>query len=140
MTQKEINLQRKAKRDHAVFMKRSLSAFHGINRRVPHSIEIGTIRSIIKEYLGKPCRYCGEAITVDNFSLDHSLPLARGGSTSLDNIRVICVKDNHAKGSLTHFEFFVLMDLLKTFDRTGQNDILSRLRLGGAAKARFGKK
>jgi 5-methylcytosine-specific restriction endonuclease McrA len=34
----------------------------------------------IREALGRPCRYCGKILTVDNFEIDHKIPLDRGGT------------------------------------------------------------
>lgn len=44
---------------------------------------------------GYECAKCGE---VDNLSIDHIMPLSKGGSDELDNLRLLCRKHNSAKG------------------------------------------
>lgn len=51
---------------------------------------------------GGQCVYCGEK---RRLSRDHDIPLARGGSNSIDNIVPACGPCNSAKGTLTGDEF-----------------------------------
>jgi hypothetical protein len=44
---------------------------------------------------GYKCAECGEA---DSLSIDHIIPLSRGGSDDLGNLRIMCRKHNSAKG------------------------------------------
>ena len=47
------------------------------------------------------CLYCGNPAT----SVDHIVPLSRGGDHELHNLRMICLRCNYAKRELTHDEF-----------------------------------
>ena len=60
------------------------------------------------------CGICGEFIAPDKFTLDHIVPLARGGSNSLDNIQCCCKKCNIAKADSMPDEYFE--NLLKILD------------------------
>lgn len=52
-----------------------------------------------KEIL-KNCEYCGkEYIAADNYPhIDHIIPLARGGTDTRNNVRVLCRRCNMLKG------------------------------------------
>lgn len=50
---------------------------------------------------GRRCQYTGRELTRDRWSLDHVVPLSRGGSNTPDNV-VLCDKDvNNKKGNKT---------------------------------------
>lgn len=51
------------------------------------------------------CRYCGVSLTYWNDAKDHRVPIARGGSDSIDNLQRICWECNLAKGALTDDEY-----------------------------------
>lgn len=44
----------------------------------------------------KVCRYCG---STENLSIDHIVPLARGGTNDLDNLQFLCMPCNRRKGA-----------------------------------------
>jgi len=50
------------------------------------------------------CFYCEESITED-FTIDHFIPLARGGTNWPDNLRLACLSCNAAKGAKLPNEF-----------------------------------
>lgn len=45
---------------------------------------------------GKQCKQCG---CTDQLTIDHVIPLARGGSNELDNLQILCNKCNSRKGA-----------------------------------------
>jgi 5-methylcytosine-specific restriction endonuclease McrA len=49
----------------------------------------------IKALLARPCHYCGEP----SAHVDHYVPLARGGTHTLDNLRPACALCNTSKGA-----------------------------------------
>lgn len=72
-----------------------------------------TERRAVMERDGNACRYCGRAVLLrwpirgrpgraDDLTLDHVVPLARGGSSKRDNLVVACRACNAAKGSDLH--------------------------------------
>lgn len=62
--------------------------------------------SISKEEMSKlyasPCTYCGSS---DNITIDHVIPLSRGGSHSVSNLVSACAKCNMSKGAKTVMEW-----------------------------------
>ena len=60
------------------------------------------------------CIYCRGPLTmkgtgVTRATLDHRVPLARGGSNGRENLVVCCQRCNNKKGSLTDLEFVELV-------------------------------
>lgn len=54
------------------------------------------------------CIYC-RADLKDNYSLDHILPLSRGGTNDIDNIDVVCKSCNTSKGRRTKEEYLKIL-------------------------------
>jgi 5-methylcytosine-specific restriction protein A len=55
-----------------------------------------------RQQLGRGiCHHCGESFSRDELSMDHLIPLARGGKTSKKNVVVSCKGCNSAKGYKT---------------------------------------
>jgi 5-methylcytosine-specific restriction endonuclease McrA len=54
------------------------------------------------------CALTGRQLTPDTASVDHVIPLSRGGSHSIDNLQIVHSIVNKAKGSLTQDEFIAL--------------------------------
>lgn len=50
---------------------------------------------------GIQCRYCGRKTTKDSRHIDHVVPVAQGGETSLENMAVCCRACNYRKGQKT---------------------------------------
>lgn len=80
---------------------------HGCMARVKHYYP-DLISTLTKEQLtdwmmtaNKTCPYCGQ----DAGSIDHVIPLARGGKHELDNLEMICLTCNKAKMDMTKEEF-----------------------------------
>ena len=59
----------------------------------------------IKAFGQDRCMYCGRLITVDNFTLDHKVPKASGGTDATDNMLICCASCNKYKGPW-HIETF----------------------------------
>lgn len=83
------------------------------------------------------CFWCGKKITPAVLNFDHTIPLARGGKWTLDNMAPICGGCNRKKGALTAQEFDFLKRALKriteiTGDEYAEKNILKRLAAGGA--------
>lgn len=45
------------------------------------------------------CSSCSEALTWDDFTIDHKMPYAKGGPTALSNAALMCRECNSKKGS-----------------------------------------
>lgn len=73
-----------------------LQRFNGVPRR-----ELTFSRRNIYRRDGFTCQYCGIRPGLKQLSIDHVLPLSRGGRTSWENCVVACVKCNTRKGDRT---------------------------------------
>ena len=51
------------------------------------------------------CAYCGLTLTKNNRSLDHAIPLIRGGTNEISNLVPSCLRCNQRKNRLTAAEF-----------------------------------
>ena len=51
------------------------------------------------------CYYCQKTFSADQLTMDHKLPLARGGFSSKSNIVVSCQNCNTKKGTKTSVDF-----------------------------------
>lgn len=60
-------------------------------------------------YGGQSCIYCG---TEDNPTVDHLIPLSRGGAHSLKNLAPACLSCNCSKGAKTPEEFLEYLNRL----------------------------
>ena len=49
------------------------------------------------EQFGEQCLHCGET---DSLVIDHILPIAKGGLSTLDNLQLLCAECNRLKGKL----------------------------------------
>lgn len=56
----------------------------------------------ILERRHEPCLYCG---TPESDSIDHKVPLSKGGSHTYDNLHMICKQCNTVKAKYTHDEY-----------------------------------
>jgi 5-methylcytosine-specific restriction endonuclease McrA len=56
---------------------------------------------------GIRCTISGERLTVDNISLDHIIPVSKGGTNALDNLRLVTRAVNTAKHTMSDDEFFL---------------------------------
>lgn len=55
------------------------------------------------------CEICGRPITEGDFSIDHKLPISRGGSNDIDNLRPVHDACNQLKGNMTDEELMNLV-------------------------------
>ena len=70
-------------------------------------ITITDLRLMLKEQ-GYRCALTGRELTPENCSLDHVLPLCKGGAHSKDNAQLVVTEANKAKGMMTDDEFIQL--------------------------------
>lgn len=64
----------------------------------------------IKRWLlaGRPwveCHYCGEHLALRTMTLDHVIPVARGGKNRIDNFVPACVRCNRMKSDIPYRDF-----------------------------------
>jgi len=56
----------------------------------------------LRKLYNQPCSFCG---TKENLSVDHIIPLSRGGSHSIGNMMTLCRSCNSSKGNKTVVEW-----------------------------------
>lgn len=76
------------------------------------------------------CYYTAENISEKDIGLDHKVPIARGGTYSLDNVVITSKAINGAKGQMTEEEFRQLLKLISYWEDGGKN-LLMRLKASG---------
>lgn len=64
-----------------------------------------TTRDIVYENGGGVCAICGRPIDRDSFTIDHIVPLCRGGKNELSNLQIACSDCNRLKGGRMNSEF-----------------------------------
>lgn len=55
------------------------------------------IREYVWKKAGKKCQICDKSITLNEMDADHIEPWAKGGGTTLDNARCLCVSCNRSR-------------------------------------------
>jgi 5-methylcytosine-specific restriction endonuclease McrA len=100
---------------------------------------------VTAKFLGAPqwitkCAYCEGKISVVTFCVDHDIPVGRGGALGLANLAMCCARCNRTKGQMSGKAFRQFMQGLMTFPEADRNDVLKRLRAGGAGYKFIGKK
>lgn len=64
-----------------------------------------TMRNLVYTRDKGKCYLCGEFISYDNFTIDHVVPLDKGGDNTVDNLRCCCGRCNIMKGNQSLDEF-----------------------------------
>ena len=71
-----------------------------------------TIINLWIESRGK-CGYCGAKVTPDNYTLDHIIPISKGGLTNKNNLIICCTHCNRLKADLNVNTFINLLQQYK---------------------------
>jgi 5-methylcytosine-specific restriction endonuclease McrA len=100
------------------------------NREAP---SIQDIETWLKSCLFK-CGYCSCDLDMKTFGIDHAIPVSRGGSLLINNLKECCRNCNLIKGSLNPQEFNSLITLIHSFDDGGAS-IKARLKRGFISSA-----
>lgn len=51
------------------------------------------------------CAYCGKNVSFKHMSIDHKIPISRGGTDGIKNLQCACKMCNWIKGNATPEEF-----------------------------------
>jgi 5-methylcytosine-specific restriction endonuclease McrA len=86
-----------------------LRIFKELSRRVNWRCKKGIITPLDLWSIAKKqkltCPLSGEKITTKNISIDHILPISKGGTNDINNIRLVTFPVNIAKHTMTDAEF-----------------------------------
>lgn len=117
---KKRNARHKAYRERHVFVK-LIKSYRKNSLRKKHAV--GEISAIDFWRLARIqkliCPLTGERLTNENLSIDHKIPLSRGGANTLDNLRLVTKWANTAKNSLLDTEFFEACERVALVKRVG---------------------
>lgn len=78
------------------------------------------------------CPYCDVRLLLSNVSVDHRVPLSRGGTSHPDNLTLIDRRCNKLKGELTGEEYRALREWLDDLEEEARLNIERRLLMGGS--------
>ena len=56
------------------------------------------IRQILLTEETYECKICGRVLPKAEMTLDHIIPISRGGKTVFKNVQIVCIKCNQTKG------------------------------------------
>lgn len=128
-----MNQRKRTDPHHAYFQRVTGSRYRSLNKRSPASFTLHEFRAWLREQLSGEqgqtfCEYCGCRLSVETLQVDHRLPIAQGGLSSLANLAISCQRDNNRKGALSHLAYQHLLSLLNTkFTFYDRDNILHRL-------------
>ena len=100
---------------HHVSLPRTQRGLSRHARRLEHQQHKRQIKRDTFRDCGRRCVYCGSGLGLENATLDHVIPVSRGGSHLPGNLVSACRGCNQRKGSLLPTEFF------SRFPLAGQN-------------------
>lgn len=75
-------------------------------RRLEHQQHKRQVKRATFRDCGRRCVYCGSGLGLEHATLDHVIPLSRGGSHLPGNLVAACQPCNQLKGALLPTEFF----------------------------------
>jgi 5-methylcytosine-specific restriction endonuclease McrA len=88
------------------------------------------LRELIRPKLNVGCRWCFTKITPQNMSIDHMLPICRGGLYTIENCGVICMDCNMRKSIMNDEEYEILRDALLLMPVNVASHVYRRLKAG----------
>lgn len=106
---------------------------YSVGRRGPFNGDLSTVRTWLTGLMAEPglhCMYCIKPMAFVDCSVDHAIPVSRGGPNGLDNLVVCCKFCNKAKGDMNDTEYRQLLEALEAFDDNGSR-VLKRLVAAG---------
>ena len=85
------------------------------------------------------CGICGEFIPLNEFTIDHIIPISKGGTYDYDNLQCCCFKCNQLKSNETPDDFYEKMFIALINHAKQQNNKKMKKFLKKAEKAFFEK-
>jgi len=79
-------------------------------KKLGHSFTLEQVINMMNQ--ASICEYCHKPIAPLDYSIDHKIPLNKGGTNDISNLHLICIKCNKVKGDLTDEQFKDLMNYL----------------------------
>lgn len=72
--------------------------------KIPHHrlLSVRPTKNLVKKLCNQQCSYCG---SIKELTIDHVIPLSRGGQHTFENLTCACLKCNAEKGNRTPEEW-----------------------------------
>lgn len=91
---------------HHIALPRSPRGISRHARRLEHQQYKRQVKRTTFRDCGRRCVYCGSSLGLENATLDHVIPLSRGGTHNPGNLVSACQPCNQMKGALLPHDFF----------------------------------
>ncbi len=91
---------------HHASLARSTRGLSRHARQLEHQQHKRQVKRATFRDCGRRCVYCGTGLGLDNATLDHVMPVSRGGTHLPGNLVSACQPCNQRKGALLPAEFF----------------------------------
>ena len=62
----------------------------------PRYVTVATWKAVVQRDGGQ-CKLCGRKLTRKEITMDHIIPVSRGGRSTFENLRVACGPCNHGR-------------------------------------------
>lgn len=111
-------------------LKQSLKK-RSLEYNVTCNITLDEIKKMFYFTYGKSCVYCGKKLHIKNIACDHITPFIKGGTTTANNLRLICKSCNARKGPLAENSFISLLLWLDKQDKELKDYVMRKLAKGG---------
>lgn len=98
MTQEEI-IQAQEDKLYKTQIKRN------INGKIKRKIYSQDTRKIIYNRAGGRCELCGRKLLLEDATMDHVIPLSKGGIDDVENLACVCFEDNQFKNNILPEDF-----------------------------------
>lgn len=76
-----------------------------INGKIKRKIYSQDTRKIIYNRAGGRCELCGRKLLLEDATLDHVIPLSKGGIDDVENLACVCFEDNQFKNNILPEDF-----------------------------------
>lgn len=100
--EKVINIERASRERNREKNRPAKNARQQIRNRIVQGKTYSISDKDLRKLYNQPCSFCG---TKENLSIDHIIPLSRGGSHTVGNMMTLCRPCNSSKGNKTVVEW-----------------------------------
>ena len=121
--------------DHQRWLQRTANIYRSQRERfgLPPEWSLDFFRGCVVnlfQWQASECQYCRQRITRLSFTLDHDVPLSRGGSPELANLVLCCAECNTRKGQLTGQQFRQVLSCTENWPTADAVAFWGRLKQG----------